>query len=92
MFNIFKRTYRITEHSDPDGVYYEVEYGNFLSRENLCQDGELHDYISCMIKDNYDFPSIEAAKKAIKDHLTAKLTKELETRLNGSTSKVIQYV
>jgi hypothetical protein len=92
MINPFKYTYRITEHSDPDGVWYEVEYGNFLSRDYLCRDGIVKSYSGAYIHDNYEFPSIDDAKKAIEDHLTAKLTTELKSRLNKPTSKAIQYV
>ena len=92
MTNPFKYTYKITEHSDPDGIWYEVEYGNFLSRENLCRNGEVRDCVGAYIHDDYDFPSLDAAKKAIEDHLTARLKVQLQKRLNQSTSKVIQYV
>lgn len=92
MINPFRYTYRITEHSYSKETLYEVEYGNFLFRENLCRDGELRDETGCLVYDNYSFSSLDAAKKAIEDHLTAKVTADLKKRLNQPTSKVIQYV
>lgn len=88
MFNIFKYTYRITEHTDSEGVWYEVEYGNFFNREFLDAQGKL--WMSDYRLDELGgcFLSIDAAKQAIKSHLVALL----EERLNQPTSKVIQYV
>lgn len=88
MFNLFKLTYRITEHSDPDGPYYEVEYGNFFGRKTLCKDGVLRDDLQCALYGDYEFSSLEEARKAISDHLTT----QTQARLNKPTSKIVQYV
>lgn len=89
MYNPFKHTYRITEYSDPDGSYYEVDCGNFFCRETLCEDGNVRDDWDTIFDGiNCKFSSVEDAKKAIELHLT----NQTKSRLNKPTSKVIQYV